>query len=108
VYLGSDLSVADWSAAVDLALRGFERNPFVLQRYYRPAAIGSEWFNFETGAIVPFKGRVRLCPFYFVLGDGDAARAQLGGVLATICPAEKKIIHGMSEAVLAPCSHDVE
>ena len=25
--------------------------------------------------------------------------AQLGGVLATVCPADKKIIHGMSEAV---------
>ena len=33
VYLGSDLSVADWSAAVDLALGSFERSPFVLQRY---------------------------------------------------------------------------
>jgi hypothetical protein len=27
----------------------------------------------------------------------------LGGVLATIVPADKKIVHGMSEAVLAPC-----
>jgi hypothetical protein len=32
-----------------------------------------------------------------------AARATLGGVLATICPADKKIIHGMSTAILAPC-----
>ena len=50
------------------------------------------------------KGRVRLCPYYFVAGDGDAARAELGGVLATICPADKKIIHGMTEAIFAPCS----
>jgi len=48
-------------------------------------------------------GRVRLCPYYFVIGEGDAARAQLGGVLATICPADKKLIHGMKEAILAPC-----
>ena len=33
------------------------------------------------------KGRVRLCPYYFVSGEGDAARPQLGGVLATINPA---------------------
>jgi hypothetical protein len=39
-----------------------------------------------------------------VAGDGDAARPQLGGMLATICPADKKIIHGMSEAILAPCA----
>jgi len=29
---------------------------------------------------------------------------KLGGVLATICPANKKIIHGMKDAILAPCS----
>jgi hypothetical protein len=49
-----------------------------------------------------------LCPFYFVVGKGDALRAHLGGVLATICPADKKIIHGMKEAVLAPCSYELE
>jgi len=38
-----------------------------------------------------------------VVGDGDSARTQLGGVLATICPADKKIIHGMTEAIFAPC-----
>jgi len=47
---------------------------------------------------------VRLCPYYFVSGDGDGARPQLGGVLATLNPADKKIIHGMRDAVLAPCS----
>ena len=50
------------------------------------------------------KGRARLCPYYFVAGEADAARASLGGVLATICPADKKIIHGMTEAIFAPCS----
>jgi len=25
-------------------------------------------------------------------------------VLATICPADKKIIHGMKDAILAPCA----
>jgi len=28
----------------------------------------------------------------------------VGGVLATICPADKKIIHGMKDAVFAPCA----
>jgi hypothetical protein len=49
-------------------------------------------------------GRVRLCPYYFVSGDGDAARPKLGGVLATVVPADKKIVHGMRDAILAPCS----
>ena len=103
VYLGSDLPHADWSEAVDKALASFGRSPYVLQRYHKPKIVESSYFDFEKDALVPMPGRVRLCPYYFVSGDGDAARAQLGGVLATICPADKKIIHGMSEAILAPC-----
>jgi len=103
VFLGSDLSQADWSAAVDRAVASFTSSPFVLQRYEKPRLVGTEWFDFEKNQIVPMQGRVRLCPYYFVAGEGDAARPQLGGVLATICPADKKIIHGMTDAVLAPC-----
>ncbi len=102
VYLGSDLSHADWSAAVDAALAGFPTSPHVLQRYERPALVDFQWFDFEQNRVVPMPGRVRLCPYYFVSGDGDAARAELCGVLATVCPADKKIIHGMTEAVFAP------
>jgi hypothetical protein len=104
VYLGSDLSHADWSAAVDAALAGFDRSPCVLQRYHKPKVVQSTYHDFAGQQLVPMPGRVRLCPYYFVVGDGDAARAQLGGVLATICPADKKIIHGMRDAILAPCS----
>lgn len=104
VYLGSDLPLADWSAAVDRALAEFDRTPFVLQRYHKPRLVEFEWFDFERGAVVPLQGRVRLCPYYFVHGEGDAARPRLGGVLATVCPADKKIIHGMKDAVLAPCA----
>src|SRR2546428_2659644 len=104
VYLGSDLSNADWSEAVDKAIRSFGRSPYVLQRYDKPRVVPAESFDFERGQTLPMPGRVRLCPYYFVTGEQDAARAQLGGVLATICPADKKIIHGMRDAILAPCS----
>jgi hypothetical protein len=103
VYLGSDLSHADWSTAVERATAGFSSSPFVLQRYEKPKLVEAEWFDFEKSETVPMQGRARLCPYYFVGGDGDAARPQLGGVLATICPADKKIIHGMTDAILAPC-----
>ncbi len=103
VFLGSDLSHEDWSKAVDEALAHFEQSPSVLQRFHKPALVDASWFDFTKNEVVPMKGRARLCPYYFVAGDGDAARPQLGGVLATICPADKKIIHGMTEAVLAPC-----
>ncbi len=104
VYLGSDLSHADWAAAIEKALAGFDQSPYVLQRFHKPALVDAHWFDFEANEVVPLKGRVRLCPYYFVSGEADAARAQLGGVLATICPPDKKIIHGMTEAVFAPCS----
>jgi len=104
VYLGSDLSHADWSGAVDKAIAEFTQSPYVLQRYHHPKLVEAQWFDFARNEVVPMKGRARLCPYYFVAGDGDAARAQLGGVLATICPPDKKIIHGMTEAIFAPCS----
>jgi len=90
VFLGSDLSHAEWSAAVDKALASASRSPYVLQRFHKPKLVD--------------EGRVRLCPYYFVHGRIDSARANLGGVLATICPPDKKIIHGMKDAILAPCA----
>jgi hypothetical protein len=35
-----------------------------------------------------------------VTGD----KAELGGILATVCSSEKKIIHGMEDAIMAPCA----
>ncbi len=104
VFLGSDLPLADWSVAVDAALKNFETSPSVLQRFHKPKVVESSWFDFTKNEVVPMPGRARLCPYYFVSGEGDAMRPTLGGVLATIVPADKKIVHGMSDAVLAPCS----
>ena len=104
VFLGSDLSHENWAAVVDDAVRHFHESPRVLQRFHKPALVEAEWFDFGKNEVVPMKGRARLCPYYFVSGDGDAARPQPGGVLATICPADKKIIHGMTDAIMAPCS----
>jgi len=104
VFLGSDLSSADWSVAVDAALKNFVTSPSVLQRFHKPSQVDASWFDFAKNEVVPMKGRARLCPYYFVSGEGDAARTTLGGVLATIVPADKKIVHGMTDAVLAPCS----
>jgi hypothetical protein len=104
VFLGSDLSSADWSVAVDAALKNFATSPSVLQRFHKPSQVDASWFDFAKNEVVPMKGRARLCPYYFVAGENDSARATLGGVLATIVPADKKIVHGMTDAVLAPCA----
>jgi hypothetical protein len=104
VFLGSDLSQSDWSEAVDAALRNFSTSPSVLQRFHKPSLVDATWYDFANQVVVPMKGRARLCPYYFVSGEGDAARPALGGILATIVPADKKIVHGMGDAVIAPCS----
>jgi hypothetical protein len=104
VFLGSDLSHEDWAHAVDDAISGFEKSPFVLQRFERPRLAEANWFDFKKNEFALMKGRVRLCPYYFISGEGDSSRPHLGGVLATIVPPDKKIVHGMSEAILAPCA----
>jgi hypothetical protein len=104
VHLGSDLSSADWSAAVDAALKNFETSPSVLQRFHKPSLVDANCFDFAKNELMPMKGRARLCPYYFVSGEGDNLCSELGGVLATVVPADKKIVHGMTDAILAPCS----
>jgi hypothetical protein len=104
VHFGSDLPVDDWSAAVQHAIDSASTSPHILQRYHKPKIVESRWFDFETEEIKEMPGRVRLCPYYFVSGDWGRPQAKLGGVLATICPADKKIIHGMRDAIMAPCA----
>ena len=89
---------------MDAALENFPGSPSVLQRFHKPSLVAASWFDFGKNEVVPMPGRARLCPYYFVSGEGDAARPTLGGVLATIVPADKKIVHGMADAVIAPCA----
>ena len=101
VRLGSDMPQREWAAAVNEAIADFGKSPWILQRYHKPRRMDHEWFDFDNQKLVAMSGRVRLCPYYFVHGDSDV---NLGGVLATICPADKKIIHGMGDAILTPCA----
>ncbi|MBT5321607.1 MAG: hypothetical protein HOL43_04490, partial [Verrucomicrobiales bacterium] len=103
VRLGNDLSQVDWAAAVSEAIAGFGDSPWILQRFEKPRRVHHEWFDFESGEARTMPGRVRLCPYYFIHGEDEV---KLGGVLATVCPADKKIIHGMRDAILAPCATD--
>ena len=104
VRLGHDLSQVEWASAVEEALADFSNSPWILQRYHKPCMVEQSWFDFDSGEKSTLKGRVRVCPYYFVHGDIDSPETTLGGALATVCPADKKIIHGMRVAVLAPCA----
>ncbi|MBM3859283.1 MAG: hypothetical protein FJ395_06495 [Verrucomicrobia bacterium] len=99
VHVGHDLSAGEWAAAIERALASFPEHPFILQRFGKSTTIETTWFDFQAKDARPMNGRVRLCPYYFVTGGAT----RLGGVLATVCPANKKILHGMTDAIMVPC-----
>jgi hypothetical protein len=99
IVLGSDSSREEWQAGVEGALKLAPTNLHVLQTYRKPRRVGHSLY----GAEVPHEakvadGRLRLCPYYFLV-DG---KTRLSGALATFCPPDKKIIHGMQDAALLP------
>jgi len=97
VVLGSDVARDEWLAAIKHAMEMAPQTLHILQDYRKPMRLKHPVYNHE-GQIYEMEGRLRLCPFYFVRGD----HTHLGGALATFCPADKKIIHGMKDAAMLP------
>ncbi|OLE42131.1 MAG: hypothetical protein AUG11_02020, partial [Nitrospirae bacterium 13_1_20CM_2_62_14] len=100
VSVGHDLPQSEWAAALDAALASFPTTPSILQEFHKGRQFELSYFDERAGAVVPMSGRVRLSPYYFVIGE----RAELAGVLATLCPLDKKVIHGMRDAIMVPCA----
>jgi len=100
VVAGHDLPEKEWAQALNEAQEHFHRSPSVLQAFHGGKKF-SVWYD-DPAEAQPraMAGRVRLSPYFFVSGE----RAELGGILATICPLDKKLIHGMTEAVMVPCA----
>ena len=98
IALGSDLPHAEWERRIEHALATFESNPTILQKFHKGALFEHRYWDPNSSELKAMKGRVRLCPYYFVESD----RVNLRGALATIAPADKKFLHGMSEAILVP------
>ena len=98
VTLGSDCSREEWQRAVESALALGGTHLHLLQRYRKPRRERHALYDAQGQAHVR-EGRLRLCPYFFVVGG----RTRLGGALATFCPPDKKIIHGMQDAALLPC-----
>jgi hypothetical protein len=96
VHVANDLTRDEWMAVIDGGLSMFEKTPHVLQRFHKGRRVQVSYLDAASGDIRPMDGRVRLCPYYFVAGD----EARLSGVLATIAPADKRLIHGMTDAVM--------
>jgi len=100
VVVGHDLPQEAWAEALKQALAGFNETPYVLQPFVSGRAYVMHYWDPARDQLVELRGRVRLSPYYFTTDE----TVQLGGILATLCPMDKKLIHGMREAILAPCA----
>lgn len=101
VSIGHDLPTQEWSQVLTQALEEYSTSPWVMQEFIPSIPIDHPYFDPETGTEKILSGFARICPYYFRLPTGDT---WLGGCLATIVPKDKKKIHGMSDAILVPCS----
>lgn len=99
VVLGSDVSRNLWRQSIQSTVDNSAQNLSILQEYKKPMRLRHPVYR-DADSIFEMEGRLRLEPFYFVRDNAT----QLAGVLATYCPADKKIIHGMRDAAMLPCS----
>lgn len=100
VTIGHDHSTEDWGKAVENALTSFHQTPYILQKFHKARRISMTYYDFDKGEMEQMPGRPLLRPYYFVTAD----KARLGGIQATLCPDDKKVLHGMVDAIIAPCA----
>ncbi len=100
VVLGSDHSREEWLEAIENACEMAPETLHILQEYRKPRRLKHPVYKPDGSGTYSMEGRLRLCPYYF-LREGES---HLSGVLATFCPADKKIIHGMRDAAMLPCA----
>src|SRR5438270_1474480 len=102
ISLGSDLAHGEWEKRIESALATFDSSPTIMQRFHKGRLLEHRYWDAVSGELKTMKGRVRLCPYYFVEQD----KVKLRGALATIVPADKKFLHGMRDAILAPSRNE--
>jgi hypothetical protein len=99
VFAGQDLPQKEWADRIEEAIASFSKSPSILQKFFKGRLVKQPFFNPATQSMETLVGRVRLCPYYFAISEKEV---RLGGVLATIVPADKKIVHGMRDAIMVP------
>jgi hypothetical protein len=100
VVIGHDVSAEVWKKTLEDSLDKFPEESSVLQVFHKGRRVRTRYRDKYTDSIIDMEARVRLTPYYFLIGG----KARLTGILATLCPHDKKKIHGMSDAVLIPCA----
>ncbi len=99
VFIGHDMPGQEWAERLRTALDQAAVQPWILQEFREGRKFTHPVFR-EDGSVELMQGRARLCPYFFTDSSGTT---RFGGCLATIVPADKKKIHGMSDGVLVPC-----
>ena len=91
VAIGHDLPTEEWEAVIENSLENFENNPHVLQKFHTAERVRMQYYDFDVGDVQEMTCRPLLRPYYFVVGN----TVKLGGMQAAVCPADKKILHGI-------------
>ncbi len=99
VFIGHDMPSAEWAERLQYALSQSSIQPWMLQDFREGRRIEHPVYR-DDGSVEMMQGRVRICPYFFTDTGGST---RFGGALATIVPADKKKIHGMTDGVLVPC-----
>lgn len=97
VTLGSDVSKEDWMDALCKAVENAHTHPHLMQVYAKPRTTEHPAYK-DPQTLQDMPWRVRLCPYFFIQKDNP----KLHGILATLCPRNKKIIHGMKDGCMLP------
>ena len=94
----------EWAETLERALTSFPDSPHILQEFRKARRISAHYHDPIANEIIEMPGRVRLSPYYFVVGD----TVHLEGILATVVPLDKKLIHGMADAIMVPCALETD
>ncbi|PTX93314.1 hypothetical protein DB345_17015 [Spartobacteria bacterium LR76] len=100
VVVAQDLPQAQWQQELHAALADYETHPHIIQQFHAGRLVNHDYLDENSGELRRMRGRVRLCPYYFA-GDTETT---CGGALVTIVPDDKKLIHGMTDAILVPAA----
>jgi hypothetical protein len=98
VVVGDDVSSDEWRASLNRSIKAYPDPIYVVQEFMKPRSFTHHVYS-ETGESKLEKGRVRLSPYFFT----HARQSHWSGTLASFCPADKKVIHGMKDGSLMPC-----
>jgi len=96
VWMGSDMTAEEWKTCINESLAESGHQPRIMQPFHKARRVSHPVFI--DGEERDEEFRARCCPFYWIEGG----QSTLLGVHVTLCPPDKKRIHGMQDAVIVP------